>query len=57
MLGSLYAVVMGPESLETPQPVMTFDTFSILFFLIGGVIIIGLQVLQFFLEKAKSNKE
>ncbi len=56
MIGSLYAVVMGPKSLEVPQPAMSIDTFSILFFIIGGVVIIGLQALQYFLEKKKSTK-
>lgn len=51
MLGSLYAVVMGPTSLEEPQSAMTVNTFSILFFLIGGVVIVGLQVMQYFLKK------
>ena len=43
MLGSLYAVVMGPTTLEVPQPPMSFSTFSILFFVLGGVIIFGLE--------------
>ena len=48
MIGSLYAVVKGPESLDTPQPAMSFDTFSILFFIIGGVVILGLQAVKHF---------
>lgn len=43
MLGSIYAVFMGPTTLEIPKPAMTFNTFSIIFFLIGGVIILLLQ--------------
>ena len=46
MLGSIYAVVMGPTTLDTPQPAMTLHKFSILFFIIGGVIILGLQRLK-----------
>ena len=53
MLGSLYAVVMGPQSLDTPQPAMTTNTFSILFFIIGGAVILGLQLMQYFMEKRK----
>ncbi len=56
MLGSLYAVIMGPTSLEVPQKAMSFDTFSIIFFLIGGAVIIGLQILQYLLKKKKSEK-
>lgn len=46
MLGSIYAVIMGPTTLDVPQPAMTFETFNILFFVIGAVIIIGMQVLK-----------
>lgn len=53
MLGSLYSVVMGPATLDTPQDPMTFGTFSWLFFIIGGVIILGIQ----FLGSRKSKAE
>lgn len=46
MLGSIYAVIMGPASLETPQPPMTWHEFSIIAFLIGGVVILGLQKMK-----------
>ncbi len=46
MLGSLYAVIKGPETLEVPQAAMSFQTFSIVFFLIGGVIILGMQLMK-----------
>ena len=47
MIGSLYAIVMGAESLKNnPKPAMTFDTFNLLFFIIGGVVIFGLQALN-----------
>ena len=46
MLGSLYSIVQGPTTLDVPKAAMTLDTFHILFFLLGGVIIIGLQLLQ-----------
>lgn len=50
MIGSIYAVIMGPETLDVPQPAMSFSTFNILFFIIGGIIILGMQ-------KLKVNKE
>lgn len=51
MIGSLYAVVMGPLTLETPKPAMDFSTFSIFYFIIGGGLIIGLERLKVVLEK------
>ena len=52
MIGSLYAVVMGPTSLEVPKAPMNFNSFSILFFIIGGILIIGLQQLKNFFDKS-----
>ena len=46
MIGSLYAIIMGPTTLDTPQQAMTISTFSILFFVIGGALIGGLQILK-----------
>ena len=46
MLGSIFAVVMGPTTLDTPQPAMGIHDFSILFFLIGGAVIFGLQKMK-----------
>ncbi len=46
MIGSIYAVIMGPTTLDVPQPAMGFGDFSILFFIIGGVVILGLQKMK-----------
>lgn len=52
MFGSLYAIVMGAESLKNnPQPAMNFDTFNVVFFIIGGAVILGLQALKAFIAK------
>lgn len=51
MIGSLYAIVMGPTTLEVPQAPMSFETFSIVFFIVGGAIIFGLEKLKAVLEK------
>lgn len=56
MLGSLLSIVKGPESLETPKEMLTMDTFSILFFFIGGVVIIGMQCLKLFSGKNKAEE-
>ncbi|EES48216.1 DUF368 domain-containing protein [Clostridium botulinum] len=50
MLGSIYAVFMGPTSLEVPKPPMNLHTFNIIFFIIGGGIILLLQKLKYYLE-------
>lgn len=50
MLGSLYAIVQGPATLKVPQPAMTFSTFSILWFIVGALIIFGLQIFKKVME-------
>ena len=57
MIGSLYAVVKGPESLDPPKSAMSFDTFSILFFIIGGVVILGLQAVKHFSQVKEKIEE
>lgn len=56
MLGSIYSIFMGPTTLTEPQPIMNFSSFNILFFIIGGVIIIGLESLKRILNKNNLNK-
>ena len=51
MIGSIYAVFMGPTTLEVAKPAMSFSTFNIIFFLIGGGIIFFLQKLKSIFEK------
>lgn len=46
MTGSLYAITMGPTTLDVPRTPMSPSTFSILFFLLGGVILAGLELLK-----------
>ena len=51
MLGSFYAIIMGPQTLEVPQAPLSFSTFSILWFIVGGIIILGLQKMKDFSEQ------
>jgi len=51
MIGSIYPVILGPTTLEVPQPALGIQTFSILFFLIGGAIIFGMQKFKEMVEK------
>lgn len=46
MAGSVYAVIKGPETLDTPQAALSAETFNILFFIIGGAVILGMQKIK-----------
>ena len=50
MIGSIYAVIMGPESLEVPMPPLSIDTFSIVFFIIGCTLVPALEKVKSILE-------
>ena len=50
MVGSLYAIIMGPATLDVPQPAMSLHTFRWFFALIGAVLVLGM-------ETAKNRKE
>lgn len=59
MLGSLYAIVMGPTTLDDPQEMMTPDKITvgcIIAFLVGGAVIFGLQMLKKALEVHDNKK-
>ncbi len=51
MVGSFYAIIMGPTNLDEPVAPLSLDTFSLLFFVIGGVVIYGIQGLKKVLNK------
>ena len=55
MIGSLYAIVMGPTTLDIPKAPMDINSFSIIFFAIGGAIIFGLEKLKSVIEKREKN--
>lgn len=55
MIGSIYAVFMGPTTLEVPKAAMNLSNFNFIFFIIGGVLILGLQQLKNYLEKKEKN--
>lgn len=46
MIGSIYAVIMGPTSLEVYKPPMSISTFNIIFFIIGCILIPALEKLK-----------
>lgn len=51
MIGSIYAITMGPTTLDQPMDMLSFSNFNILFFVVGAIIIIGLQKIKELLEK------
>lgn len=55
MVGSLYAIVMGPTTLDTPKEPMDLGSFHIIYFLIGGIIVFGLQKVKDYFEAKKVN--
>ena len=50
MIGSLYAILMGPTTLDVPKAPVSLSTFSIPFFILGGLILAGLELLKARLE-------
>lgn len=40
VIGAIYSIILGPMTLNPPQPALSFGTFSITAFLIGGAIIL-----------------
>lgn len=55
MIGSIYAIVMGPTTLEIPKDPISFETFHFIFFILGGFIIMGLEKLKVALESKTVN--
>ena len=51
MLGSLYAIVNGPASLDVPQPALSLATFRLPAFLLGAVILLGLNAMKVLAER------
>ena len=60
MLGSIYSIAMGPTTLKDSDGInknldmLSFDNFSWLFFVIGGIVIFGLQALKTIMEKKEA---
>lgn len=55
LIGSLYAISMGPTTLDNPQPPLDTSTFSILAFIIGIAILVGLELMKY-LPFSQSNR-
>lgn len=46
MIGSIYAIIMGPSTLDVPKRAMNWDTFHPICFLAGGVILFALEIIK-----------
>lgn len=57
MIGSIYAVIMEPTSLEIPKKPMSISTFNIIFFAIGGVLVPSLEKLRGMLKNKDIESE
>lgn len=55
MIASIYSIIMGPTTLESPKTYLTFETFNIIYFILGGIIILGLEGLKNLLSSNKKN--
>lgn len=53
MLGSLYAIIIGPTTLKEMQEPLSFSTFNIVGFAVGIFILIALELTRKYLEKNK----
>ena len=52
MLGSLYAIAMGPSSLQVPQPPLDTATFHPLAFLLGAGLLVELELFRRRMERS-----
>ena len=50
MLGSFYAIVQGPTTLDVPQQAMSFSSFNIPACIVGVVLVVGMQVISMRME-------
>ena len=57
MIGSIYAVIMGPLSLEVPQSPMNLESFNIIFFVIGCILVPAIEMLKVLLKSKSDDLE
>ena len=55
MIGSLYAIVQGPTTLDIPQQAMSVQTFHILPFAVGAILVAAMQTAKITSERKRSN--
>lgn len=55
MIASIYSIIMGPTTLDNPMEYLNVNTFNILYFILGGIIIFSLEGLKNILNNNKKN--
>lgn len=55
MIASIYSIIMGPTTLEIPKESLSLETFNIIFFILGGVIMFSLEGIKNMLSSNKEN--
>lgn len=53
MIGSFYAIMQGPTTLEIPKAAMNLANFQILPCLMGGALVAGMQMIK---ERSERNR-
>lgn len=46
MIGSFYAIVMGPTTLEMPQKALSFGNFHVIWAAVGAALVFGMQMIK-----------
>ena len=46
MIGSFYAIIMGPTTLENPLPALSFGSFQIFACIVGFALVMGMQIMK-----------
>lgn len=46
MIGSIYSIIMGPTTVDSSYKALTIGNFNFFFFIVGGLIIIGLELIK-----------
>ncbi len=57
MTGSLYAIVMGPATLDEPKDPLSLGSFNVIAFIIGGAVIAGMQLMKITAERRRKGQE
>ena len=53
MLGSFYAIIQGPTTLDVPKAAMDFSHFNIIACMIGILLVVGMQMIK---ERSEKNE-